>query len=181
MLDGIRERLARDEVGSSLDARGGPLAGRLDVDGNRRGSREVAEGRREPVVEPGRANAGGDLPEVGDRRSDLRDDLIERRRENSRFAGQAQLETPDLHAERDEALLRPVVEVALEPTALLVAGLDDACARSLDLGELDPYLDAEARHLDRERGGGEDAIEQVATFEQRRIVQQRRGLACRRG
>ena len=87
VLDGVRERLARDEVRSSLDARGRPLAGCLDVDGNRRGSRQVAQRRGKPLVEPSRSNAGGDLPEVGDRRSDLRNDLIERRRENLALRG----------------------------------------------------------------------------------------------
>ena len=65
---------------------------------------------------------------------------------------QRALHAADLEAERDEPLLRAVVEVALEPAALLVARLDDAHARGLHLLELQAHLDAQARDLDRERG-----------------------------
>ena len=65
-----------------------------------------------------------------------------------------------------------VVQVALEPPALLVAGLDDAHARCLHLGELEPNLDAKSGHLDREPGSREHAVEQVATFVQRRVVRE---------
>ena len=54
------------------------LAARFDVDGDRRGPREVAQGGGEPLVEPSRSNAGCDLTEVGDGRAHLGDDLVER-------------------------------------------------------------------------------------------------------
>ncbi len=44
------------------------------------------------------------------------------------LAREAQLESPELDAERDEPLLGPVVQVALEAPALLVARFDDARA-----------------------------------------------------
>ena len=44
------------------------------------------------------------------------------------------------HRERDEVLLRAVVQVALDPAALRVAGLDDAGARRAQLVGLAPHL-----------------------------------------
>ncbi len=41
---------------------------------------------------------------------------------------------PQLQSERDEALLRPVVQVALDPPALPVGRRDDARARGGELG-----------------------------------------------
>ena len=49
---------------------------------------------------------------------------------------QAGLRQAQRERERDETLLRAVVEVALEPPSLFVAGRDDACARGLELGLL---------------------------------------------
>ena len=158
MLDRVRERLARDEVGGRLDARGDALRRRLDVDRHGRRAREIAQRGGEPVVEARGAHAGCDLAQVADRRSDLVHDLVERGREDLRLARQRALQAPDLDAERDEPLLRAVVEVALEPPALLVARLDDPRPRRLDLGELEAHLDAQPCDLDRERGRGEDVV-----------------------
>jgi hypothetical protein len=43
---------------------------------------------------------------------------------------------PQLETQRDESLLGAVVEVALDPPALKIPGLDDARARGTDLLEL---------------------------------------------
>ena len=85
---------------------------------------------------------------------------------------QASWSRSDLHTERYEPLLGPVVQVALEAPALFVARFDDARTRGLDLGELQPNLDAQACHLDRECGGGEDAVDEIVSLEQCRIVEQ---------
>ena len=53
------------------------------------------------------------------------------------------------------------MQVALEPPPLLVAGLGDPRPRRLDLGQLQPQLDAQARELDRHRRGVEHAAQQV--------------------
>jgi hypothetical protein len=50
--------------------------------------------------------------------------------------------------DRDEPLLGSVVEVALQPPALLVAGRNDSGPRGLDLGELATQSDVESRDLD---------------------------------
>ena len=66
------------------------------------------------------------------------------------------------------------MEIALEPAALLVAGLDDAHARGLHLLQLQADLDAQARDLDRQRGCREDVAQRDPPLEQRRVVQQHR-------
>ena len=81
---------------------------------------------------------------------------------------------PDLQTERHESLLRAVVQVALQPAALLVARLHDAHARGLDLLQLQAHLDPQARDLDRERGGGQDLAQRDAALQQGRVVQQHR-------
>ena len=73
VLDGVRERLARDEVRRCLDTRRRTLAACLDVDGDRRSSREVVQGRGEPLVEPSRSDPSRDLTEIGDGRPYLGD------------------------------------------------------------------------------------------------------------
>src|SRR4051794_41830416 len=68
----------------------------------------------------------------------------------------AALDHPQLERDRDESLLRAVVEVALEPAPLRVAGGDDALARGAQLGEPAPGLGGPPRGVerDRRRGGG---------------------------
>ena len=84
--------------------------------------------------------------------------------------GSLVLQVAQGEADRDEPLLRAVVDVALEPAALLVAGGDDAGARRLDLGQLAAHLDAQARDLDRQPGRADRAVERVGPLGQRRIV-----------
>ena len=67
-------------------------------------------------------------------------------------------------SDRDEPLLGAVVEVALDPAALLVAGRDDPRARGLDLLELAAQLDVQAGDLDREPGGLHHLLEQPRTL-----------------
>ena len=178
MLDRVGERLAGDEVGDRLDLRRRAVAARLQLDRHRRAAREVLERGREALVEPRRAHAGGDRPQVGDRRRDLVDGGVERGREDLRLAGQRALQPPQHDAERDEPLLRAVVQVALEPAALGVAGLRDPRARRLDLGELQPQLDPQAAELDRDRRGVEHRVQQVRPLRERRVVEQHADLAA---
>ena len=84
---------------------------------------------------------------------------------------------PQLHRQRDEPLLRTVVEVALEPPALGVAGLDDPRARSLQLLQASAQLDLQAAVLERQRGRRRDGVEQLGLIVQRRIMHQRRDIA----
>ena len=73
--------------------------------------------------------------------------------------------------ERDEPLLRPVVQVALELAALGVGGRDDPGARPLDLGKLHAHLDAQPRDLDRQRRRAHDALEGVRAQIEGRVVE----------
>ena len=161
VLDGVGERLAGDEVRGRLDLRRRAVGRRGDVDRDRGAAREVGERGGQALVQPRRADAGGDRAQVGDRGRDLVDGGVERRDEHLRLARERALQAPQHDAERDQPLLRAVVQVALEPAPLLVAGLGDPRARGLHLGQLQPQLDAQAGELDRHRGGVEHAAQQV--------------------
>jgi hypothetical protein len=75
--------------------------------------------------------------------------------------------------DRDQPLLRAVVDVPLEPTPLLVAGGDDPRPRLLDLGQPAPHLHPQAADLDRKAGGLDHAVEQVGSLGERRVVNHR--------
>ena len=55
---------------------------------------------------------------------------------------------PQGQADAQQALLGAVVQVALESTSLGVAGLDDACSRSVYLDQLGTQLFLETRDLE---------------------------------
>ena len=61
------------------------------------------------------------------------------------------LDQAQLHRERDEPLLRAVVQVALEAPPLRVAGGDDALARRLQLGQPVRRLLVQQLVLERDR------------------------------
>ena len=114
-----------------------------------------------PSSSRGGRTPGGDRAQVGDRGRDLGDGGVERRDEHLRLARERALQAPEHDAERDQPLLRAVVEVALEPSAFLVAGLGDPRAGGLHLGQLQPQLDAQAGELDRHGGGAEHALQEI--------------------
>ena len=80
--------------------------------------------------------------------------------------------------ERDEPLLGAVVQVALEPAALGVAGRDDALARRLHLGEPSLRLRQQALVLERHRRRGADRLDHLRVVVERRVVDERRHLAA---
>ena len=105
------------------------------------------------------------LPHLVDRRVD------ERRRGRSVLeagAAQAQVER-----ERDEPRLRAVVEVALEPAALGVAGLDDPRARRAQLDDVGAQLGVEALVLEQERGRRAGRAHRLGVLGQRAVVDDR--------
>ena len=136
MLDGVGDRLAHDEVSGRFDLRRKPLAGGLQLNRDGRGTREVGKGRREPFVQPRRSHSGGDRAQILDRPSDLVYRGVECRPENPCFARKRPLQPTQDDPERHEPLLCPVVEIALEPSALFVARPDDTGSRILHLGKL---------------------------------------------
>ena len=76
--------------------------------------------------------------------------------------------------DRDEPLLGAVVEIALDPAALVVAGGDYPRTRGLDLGQLASQLDAQSRDLDRKPTSLDDPAEHGGIFFARSIVEQGR-------
>ena len=76
--------------------------------------------------------------------------------------------------ESDEPLLGAVVEVALEPLPLGVAGLDDARARSAQLLEPRPHLGLEALVLEREPGGRGHLVHELLVVEESGRVREHR-------
>ena len=80
--------------------------------------------------------------------------------------------------ERDEPLLRAVVQVALEPPALGVAGRDDPLARRLQLGEPRLGLRVQALVLERDRRRGADRLDQLGVVVERGVVDERGDLAA---
>ena len=73
----------------------------------------------------------------------------------------------------EQALLCAVVEVALEPAALLVAGLHDPRARLPQLGELRAQLGLKPLVLEREPRSRAGRLEQRRLVEQHRVVDDR--------
>jgi hypothetical protein len=75
--------------------------------------------------------------------------------------GSPALDVAQRQPDGDQALLRTVVQVALQPTPLLVARGDDSGPRLLDLGEAATHLDPKAGDLYRKRTGLDHALEQI--------------------
>ena len=155
VLDRVGERLAGDVVGDGLDLRRRAIALASSSTGtaaararsssaavrpssSRGGRRPAAIVRRSPIVAATSSTAASNAG-----------------REDLRLSGQRALQPAQHDPERHEPLLRAVVQVALEPPALLVAGLRDPRARRLDLGELEAQLDPQAAELHRHRRGVE--------------------------
>ncbi len=81
---------------------------------------------------------------------------------------------PQREPEREQPLLRAVVEIALEPTTLFISGRDDSCTGGMELSELDAQLRLQALVLESESGSSSRSFEQGSALEERRIVHERR-------
>ena len=145
VLGDVRERLGHDEIGRRLDRRRQPPI----RDGADRGRhrRPLGEGR-DRVGQAGlgqdrRVDPAGELAQLLDRELELRRGLVGRGDRLGVLAGPSGEPSPDAaqrERDRDEPLLGAIVEVALEPTALLVGRLDDPRPRAADLGLDGPHL-----------------------------------------
>src|SRR5262245_41459049 len=120
MASHIGERLADDEVGRGLDRGGEPLireAADGDLDG--RAASDVGERRAEPI--PGQAAgmyAASKVAKLYRRIFKRRDRLIEDLRGAIGPAREDRSGAGQLGTEGDQALLRTVVQIALQPLAL---------------------------------------------------------------
>ena len=90
----------------------------------------------------------------------------------------AALDHPQLERDGDEPLLRAVVEVALEPPPLRVAGGDDALARGAQLREPVLGLGLQPRVVERDRGRGGDGLDELRIVVERRVVDEHPELAA---
>ena len=172
VLGDVGERLRGDEVDRQLDGLGQAL-GRLARHGrgDRRPARERAQRGGEAVLEHGGVDAARELAQLCHRLRELvargRDELLRRR-----VVAEAVAEQPELQRDRDEPLLGTVVQVALQPPPLGVAGGDDPLARGLQLGELHMGLRMQVLVLDRDRRRRAGGLDQLRVLVERRVVDQ---------
>ena len=149
VLRDVRQRLAGNEVRGRLHRLWQALVERRERDWERRAHCERLERGPESFLgQDGRMHPARELAKLADRDLQLDDGLLEqplelrvaRRSEHS--LGAAKLQT-----ERNEALLRTVVDVPFDPPPLLVGRGDDPRARLLYLRELGASLGVQARVL----------------------------------
>ena len=96
-------------------------------------------------------DAARELAQLGERHRELLADLVDGAREPA--VAEPRLEHPQVQRERDELLLGAVVEVALDPPARVVGGLDDPQPRHPQLLHAGAQLGLQALVVDRQRGG----------------------------
>ena len=131
----VGERLGGDEVRGGLDGGGQPLlrhALQRDRHGDAAG--EAHQRRLEPALgEHGGMDAARELAQLGCRRRQVRDRLVEQRARECGVGLELPACEPQRERQADEVLLRAVVEVALEPAPGVVARGDDPGARRAQL------------------------------------------------
>ena len=108
---------------------------------------EVLERRGEAVVEPGRADAVGEPPQLSDRDLELGDRGVDLGR-----GAQVELalQAPQPHPGGHDPLLGPVVQVPLETATLVGGDRDQPGPARLDVLEGDAELQAQPAHLERD-------------------------------
>ena len=155
--------LGHEVVGRDLDRRraGGPRARRASATGT--GARAASDSSA--TASPWSVSTAGWMPCASSRSSfsDARQLLARAGQQPLRLGVGRELrrDEPQPERQRDEPLLGAVVQVALEPAALGVAGLDDPRARALQLVQAGAQLGLQARVLERDRGRGGDRVEQL--------------------
>ena len=123
------------------------------------------------------------MPRASSRSSSSeRGELVARRRREllgrRRITPDVGLDHPQLQRDRNQSLLRAVMQVTLEPAALGVAGRDDPLARRLHLGEPGLRLLQQALVLERHRRRRPDGLDHLRILVERRVVDERRDLTA---
>ena len=127
------------------------------VDVQRRAGHERVDGGADAALgEERRMDAAGELTQLGQRDRELLADLVDRAGEPA--VAQPRLQHPQVQGERDELLLGAVVEVALDPPARVVGGLDDPQPRDAQLLHAGAQLGLQALVVDRQPRGGAAAV-----------------------
>ncbi len=166
----VLDRLGDGRVGGRLDGR--RQARRFDVaelDRQRRLVGQRGEGGREArLAEDRREDAVGQLAQLLQRGRGLLPGRVQQPHERRVAAGASE---PQVVGEREQLLLRAVVEVALQPAPLRVARRDDAGARGAQLADLGEQLGAQRLVLHGEPGGGSERRLELLLVQERAVVQ----------
>src|SRR6478735_8362605 len=127
VLDRVRDALGDDEVRARLDGLREALVRRADdPDRQRRAVGERPKRRRQPALgEDRRVQPAGELAQLLHRQGELVPRAGDELLRSVGAAVELGLQHAQLDRKRDEALLRAVVEVALETAALVQSGLED--------------------------------------------------------
>ena len=136
VLRHVRQRLGDDVERPPASTCFGSRPGgqRLDLDRQRRPLGQRLERGGEPAVAEHRGmEAAGELAQLLERERQLGGGRAEAARRRLRVAAEPRLREPERERERDEPLLRAVVEVPLEAPPLGGLGLDDPRPRAPDL------------------------------------------------
>ena len=118
-------------------------------------------------------NAKGELAQLVNRDGELGGRSCDKRLGCCRVGPDSRAKQAKLHSERDEPLLRTVVQVAFEPAALLIAGADDPRPRRAQLTHARPQLSPQSLVCERDSGGGDNRLEQLSLVRQRGVVDDR--------
>src|SRR5215207_7734901 len=155
VLRDVRECLGDHEVCRELHRLREPAVWKLrQLNRHGRAARERLErGAEPPVSEHGRVDAARELAQLLECRVELRARALEQPVGRDRVLVQLRARKPVVQSHGDETLLGAVVQVALEPAALLEADLEHALPRAAELVDLRAQRRVEAFVLERERGG----------------------------
>ena len=121
-------------------------------------------------------NPARELAQLLERMAELVARRVEQTRRRRRVGGDLGPRQPQLQRQRDQPLLRAVVQIALQAAALGQAGQDQPLARVLQLGHAGAQLGGEALVLQGERGGARGGAEQLGLLRERRVVHDRADL-----
>ena len=176
VLGHVRQRLGDDEVGGGLDRRRQPLVRNVpDLDRQRRASRECPERRPEPLLgQHRRVDPLRQLAQLLERGSQLGIRLGQQLAGAVRLRAELISDELQREAEAEQPLLGAVVQIALEPAPLLVAGRDDPRARGTQLHQLRAQLRLQPLVLERQPCRRARRLEQPRPLEQRGVVHERR-------
>ena len=130
-----------------------PLGEDLDLDREREALLEQPQGSLQAVLhQRAGMKPAGEPSQLLEPGVELSACLLQQRRGRRRIRLEPRLREPEQQCRRHQSLLRAVVEVALEPAALLVARPDDTGPRGL---QVCPRLCARDRERDEVAEGGE--------------------------
>ena len=174
MLGDVREALRHDVVRRNLERFGkAPVELDRQAHGHGRPRNKLLERDFESVTaDDRRMKAAGDLAQLGERVRDLAASPVDAG-PDFRIVAQPRTEHAEIEGERDQPLLRTVVEVALEQLPLSLCRLDDPRPGPSQLLEPGSELRVQPGVLERDSGRRPDRVEQLGLLLQRRIVDQR--------